>query len=71
MRLLYLAGLLDALEVVLPLFSDAVPRGLFVSLNLLVIPGAMVARVVAQRAFKARSRCARPPCPPPSGARGR
>mgnify|MGYP001021870274 CR=1 FL=1 len=53
MRLLYLAGLLDALEVVLPLFSDAVPRGLFVSLNLLVIPGAMVARVVAQRAFKA------------------
>lgn len=53
MRLMYLAGLLSALEVVLPLFSDAVPRGLFVSLNLLVIPGAMVARVVAQKAFKA------------------
>lgn len=53
MRLMYLAGLLSALEVVLPMFSDAVPRGLFVGLNLLVIPGAMVARVVAQKAFKA------------------
>ena len=51
MRLLYAAGLLSALEVVLPLFTDAIPRGAFVLLNLLVIPGAMVARVTAQKEF--------------------
>lgn len=51
MKLLYAAGVLSALEVVLPLFTDAIPRGTFVALNLLVIPAAMVARVVAQKEF--------------------
>lgn len=51
MRLLYLAGILSAIEVVLPLFTDAVPRGVFVGLNFVVIPAAMVMRVVAQKEF--------------------
>jgi hypothetical protein len=48
MRLLAIAGILTALEAVLPLFTDAVPRGAFVLLNLIVIPAALVSRVVAQ-----------------------
>lgn len=51
MRLLYLAGILSAVEVVLPLFTDVVPRGVFVGLSLVVIPAAMVARVTAQKEF--------------------
>ena len=48
-RLLFLAGFLTALEAVLPLFTDSVPRGAFVAANLVVIPLALVARVTAQK----------------------
>ena len=51
MRLMAVAGILTALEVVLPLFVDSMPRGLFVALNLVVIPGAMISRVVTQKGF--------------------
>jgi hypothetical protein len=48
LRLIVLAGVLSAGEVVLPLFSDAVPRGQFALLALLTTVGAAIARVVAQ-----------------------
>lgn len=48
-RLAALAGLLSACEAILPLFGDAMPRGLFAWLTLVTITGAMIARVVAQK----------------------
>lgn len=49
MRLALLAGLLSAAETILPVFEDAIPRGLFAGLSVLAITGAMVARVVVQK----------------------
>lgn len=48
-RLIALAGALNALEAVLPMFSDSVPRGMFAALSLLVGAAAMVARVTQQK----------------------
>lgn len=48
-RLMLLAGLLTGCEAVLPLYQDAIPRGLFAVLSMFAIAGGMVARVVAQR----------------------
>lgn len=47
-RLVLLAALLGGIEVVLPLFSDAVPRHVFALLSIVVSLGAAVARVMAQ-----------------------
>jgi len=47
-RLTVLAGLFSAAEVILPLFSDVLPRHLFVVLAFVAIVGAAVARLVAQ-----------------------
>ena len=47
-----LAGLLSAVEVVLPFFSDAMPRGVFAALSGLSVGGAFVARLVAQKDLK-------------------
>ena len=51
-RLMLLAGFLSGAEVILPLFIDSIPRNVFAGLSMVVITGAMVARVVAQREFK-------------------
>lgn len=48
-RLAALAGVLSGAEAVIPMFSDAVPRGLFAALSIAVSMGAMVARVMVQR----------------------
>lgn len=48
-RLMLFAGLLSGAEVVLPLFADAIPRGLFAGLSIFVICGAFVSRIVAQK----------------------
>lgn len=48
-RLMLLAGLLSAVEVVLPFFSDAMPRGVFAALSGMSVGGAFVARLVAQK----------------------
>lgn len=48
-RLMLLAGLLSAVEVALPFFSDAMPRGVFAALSGLSVGGAFVARLVAQK----------------------
>jgi hypothetical protein len=47
-RLSIIAAILSGVEVVLPLFVDAMPRNLFASLSFLAIVGATLARVVAQ-----------------------
>lgn len=48
-RLLAVAGLLSTCEIILPMFSDALPRGVFAVLTFLVITGAMLARLLVQK----------------------
>lgn len=48
-RLMIAAFLLTAAEVVLPLYADDLPRGLFAALSGLAVAGAFVSRLVAQR----------------------
>ena len=48
MRLVILAGLLSGIEVILPLFTDVFPRGVFSGLSVVAATSAAVARVVAQ-----------------------
>ena len=47
-RLSIVAGIFTAAEVVVPLFGDMLPRGVFVLLALVASIGATVARIVAQ-----------------------
>lgn len=47
-RLVLLAAALGGVEMALPLFSDAVPRHVFLILSILTTVGAAVARLVAQ-----------------------
>lgn len=55
LRLVMLAAALSAAEVVLPLFVDAMPRGVFAGLSLLAAVGGAVARVVAQPRMERRA----------------
>jgi hypothetical protein len=48
-RLIVLAGLLSGCEVILPMYSESIPRGLFAILTIVVAIGAMVARVTVQK----------------------
>lgn len=50
-RLLVLAGVLSSIEVLLPLWSDSIPRGVFAVMTMMVVIAAGVARVVAQKDF--------------------
>jgi len=50
-RLLIVAGLLSGIEVVLPLFADGLPRGLFAALTFVAVSGAFVARLMAQKGW--------------------
>ncbi len=56
LRLMVLAAVLSGVEVVLPLFVDAMPRGVFAGLSLLTAVGGAVARVVAQPKMERRSK---------------
>ena len=47
--LMVLAGVLSAVEVVLPLFADSIPRGTFAALSGVTVAAAFVARLVAQQ----------------------
>ena len=47
-RLAAVAGLMGGIEGILPLFTDAIPRGIFAMLTVLASIGAMVARLVSQ-----------------------
>lgn len=47
-RLAIIAAALGGVEMALPLFSDAVPRNVFMGLSILTTVGAALARIVAQ-----------------------
>ena len=51
-RLALLAAALGGVEIALPLFSDAVPRHVFLGLSVLVTMGAAVARIVKRCAMR-------------------
>ena len=44
-----LAGVLSGLEVILPFFSDEIPRNLFAVLSFVAVSAAFVARLVVQK----------------------
>lgn len=44
-----LAGILSGCEVILPLFSDVIPRNTFAVLSMLAVSAAFVSRIVAQK----------------------
>lgn len=48
-KLMALAGVLTALEALLPFFADDIPRGVFAGISLVVIPAALAARLIVQR----------------------
>ena len=48
-RLLVLAGVLSGLEVILPFFSEDMPRNLFAVLSFFAVAAAFVARLVVQK----------------------
>jgi hypothetical protein len=48
-RLMAVAAVMSAAEVIVPFFADALPRGAFAAISGLTVAGAFVARLVAQR----------------------
>lgn len=44
-----LAGVLSGVEIILPMFSDSIPRGTFAALSAAATASAFVARLLAQR----------------------
>lgn len=48
-RLMLLAALLSGIEVALPFFAEAMPRGWFAVLSFLAVAGAFVTRLLAQK----------------------
>jgi len=48
-RFMILAGVLSGVEVILPFFSDEIPRGPFAALSFVAVSAAFVSRLVAQR----------------------
>jgi hypothetical protein len=48
-RLILASGLLSGVELVLPYFSDAIPRGVFACLSIVVAMAATYARIVVQK----------------------
>ena len=49
LRLMLLAAILSGVEIVLPFFSEALPRGIFAVLSFFAVAGAFVARILAQK----------------------
>lgn len=49
LRFIILAGILSGIEVILPFFSDSIPRNLFAALSFLAVSAAFVARLVVQK----------------------
>ena len=49
MRLMLLAAALSGVEIVLPLFSESIPRGVFAVGSFVTVAGAFLARLVAQK----------------------
>ena len=53
-RLMVLSGILCSLEVVLPLFIDAMPRNVFAALSVLASVAGVYSRTVVQPAMERR-----------------
>lgn len=51
-RLIVLAALLSAAEVILPLYSQYFDTGTFAKLSFVATAGALIARLLAQKEFK-------------------
>ncbi len=51
-RLMFLAGLFSLVEILLPLFVEVMPRGIFAALTLISVTGAFVSRLVAQKGMQ-------------------
>lgn len=49
MRLMFAAAILSGIEIVLPIFSESIPRGPFAVGSFLTVAAAFVARIVAQK----------------------
>lgn len=49
LRFIILAGILSGIEVILPFFSEEIPRNLFAALSFMAVAAAFVARLVAQK----------------------
>ena len=49
LRFIILAGILSGLEVILPFFSEDIPRNLFAVLSFVAVSAAFVARLVVQK----------------------
>jgi len=50
-RLMLIAAVLSGIEVALPFFADALPRGPLAALSFVAVALAFVARLVAQKDF--------------------
>ena len=48
-RLIILAGLLSGIEVILPLFTEAIPRGIFSVISVAVGAAAFISRILVQK----------------------
>ena len=53
-RLIVLTGILGGAEVVLPLYEDSMPRGIFAALSVLTSVFALVSRVMVQSKMTAK-----------------
>ena len=51
-RFALLSGLFGGIEAFLPLFSDAVPRGIFAGLCMVTSMGTVISRVVMQKELR-------------------
>lgn len=49
LRLMFLAALMSGIEIALPFFADAFPRGVFAGLSFVAVSGAFVARFFVQK----------------------
>ena len=48
-RLIVLSGILSAVEGLLPMFSDSLPKGLFAAASVIIGVAALLARVTVQK----------------------
>lgn len=49
LRFILLAGVLSGIEVILPCFSEEIPRNIFAVLSFIFVSAAFIARLVAQK----------------------
>lgn len=54
-RFNFAAGIFAGLEIILPLFESAIPRGLFAGISVVATVCSAVARGIAQKALYAKS----------------